>query len=295
LRRFLHLAVFLAVCLTIAFVIAGVVLAEATLRARGPRRPLNPPHDVQWRPALTTGADGTRLSGWVLLPQQSNGKCVMMLHGIGDTRSSGIPLARMLVGRGYTVLLADGRGHGASGGFITFGLHEKDDVMRWATLLASEHCPGRVYGLGESMGAGILIQALPGTPDLRAIVAECAFADFPAIARLRVVQHVRLPAPITRTMAYPLIGAALLYSRWRHDLDYGGISPEAALRATGKPVLFIHGLADDNIPPDHSRRLYAARPAGSEIWLVPGAGHTRAYGTAGREFEDRVLAWFETH
>ena len=45
-----------------------------------------------------------------------------------------------------------------------------------------------MYGLGESLGASILIQATAREPVFRAIVAECPFADLRAIAEFRVPQ-----------------------------------------------------------------------------------------------------------
>ncbi|HUJ39016.1 MAG TPA: hypothetical protein VLW54_00610 [Candidatus Acidoferrales bacterium] len=65
------------------------------------------------------------------------------------------------------------------------------------------------------------------------------------------------------------------------------------LRAVGIAlVLLICGLEDRNIPPRHTRAIYAAAIGPKEMWLVPGAGHTEALGRAPQEFERRVTQFF---
>ena len=58
------------------------------------------------------------------------------------------------------------------------------------------------------------------------------------------------------------------------------------------PVLLICGSQDHNIPPRHTKAIYAAAKGPKEMWLVPDAGHTQAQGRAPEEFERRVIAFF---
>jgi uncharacterized protein len=76
-------------------------------------------------------------------------------------------------------------------------------------------------------------------------------------------------------------------------LDFRRASPEAVLRCSTTPVLLIHGLADKKTPPEHSMALAAANPRVTHLWLLPGAGHTGAYAVAPRDFEKRVLAFYQ--
>ncbi len=65
----------------------------------------------------------------------------------------------------YSVLLPDARAHGSSGGeFATYGLLESEDIHRWVDWLVNTDHPRCVFGLGESMGAAQLLQALPREP-----------------------------------------------------------------------------------------------------------------------------------
>ena len=60
-------------------------------------------------------------------------------------------------------------------------------------------------------------------------------------------------------------------------------------------MLLIHGLADHNTLPAHSEALAARNSRHVTLWLVPGAGHTGAFGAAPREFEKLVLSWFAAY
>lgn len=55
---------------------------------------------------------------------------------------------------------------------MTYGVLESDDVHRWVDLLVSSEGCQRVFGLGESLGAGILLQSLSVEPRFRAVVGS---------------------------------------------------------------------------------------------------------------------------
>jgi len=269
---------------------AGAILCESAIRA--PRR--HPPGapsrldpGVRWRNVRITASDGAVLQAWLLWPRNANGNSVIVLHGIADSRAGEMGLARMLLAHGYTVLLPDSRGHGDSGGdLVTYGLREAGDLHRWVTWLITDQHPLHVFGMGESLGAAVLLQSLAIEPRFSAVVAECAFASFERIADDRVSQRV------PRVMAFPAVWMGFEYARLRYGLDFRGASPEAVLPKVAIPVLLIHGLADDKTPPIHSEILAAENPRWVRLWLVPGAGHTGAFGTAPQEFQRRVLGWF---
>ncbi len=236
------------------------------------------------------------MRAWLLLPRKPNGNAVILLHGIADSRASQIGLARMVLTNGYSVLAPDSRGHGESGGELaTYGLLEADDVHRWVDwLIAAEH-PRKVFGLGESLGAAVLIQSLAVENRFSAIVAECPFTSFWRVAVDRVAQRLPLAPGLGHAVAMPLVWSGFLYAQVRYGLDFRGASPEKVIGRASTSVLLIHGLEDTNIYPMHSSILAARNPVSVVLWLVPGATHTAAFGVAPREFEQRVLTWFAAH
>ncbi len=138
----------------------------------------------------------------------------------------------------------------------------------------------------------MLIESLAVEPRFSAIVAESAYSSFERIARDRVAERLAFPQPFGRLLAAPPVWAGVLYARLRYGLDFREASPEVAIARSATPVLLIHGLNDTQTPPEHSRILAAKNPGSTTLWLVPGAEHTGAFGTAPQEFETRVLSFF---
>jgi dipeptidyl aminopeptidase/acylaminoacyl peptidase len=245
-----------------------------------------------WQPSQVTADDGARLEAWLFTPRQPNGAAVILMHGVGDTRMGMTGHAPFLLRAGYTVLLPDSRGHGTSGGgIITYGVREAGDIHRWADALLRQPGITRLYGLGQSLGAAILLESLPREPRFRALVADCSFVTFEEIAFDRLAQH----GLASYAAAWPVINLGFVYARARYGINLWHASPAEALRATRTPVLLIHGAGDDNIPPRHSRQLHAANPATTELWEVPKAGHVASLVTQPEAYERRVVAWFDTH
>ena len=291
-------AIRISLVLGIALLAASAFLAEGALHvwnqhnaAPGEADALARQGAATWKP-VRLSVDGAQLEAWLFTPARPNGAAVILMHGVADTRTGMSGHAPFLLRAGYTVLMPDSRGHGASGsGIITYGLREAGDIHRWADLLIAQPGVERLYGLGQSMGAAILLEALPREPRFRALVADCSFATFEEIACDRLGQHgIR-----SRAVSWPVVGLGFTYARLRYGIDLWHASPAESLRAARTPVLLIHGLADTNILPRHSRELHAANPALTELWEVPRAGHVDALSTAPAEYQSRVLAWFGAH
>jgi dipeptidyl aminopeptidase/acylaminoacyl peptidase len=233
--------------------------------------------------------DGVRLKAWWFQPAASNGGCVVVLHGVSDSKVGSAGFAPMFLQQGYSVLAPDSRSHGESGGeFITYGLLEKYDVVAWARWMRGRGC-SRIYGLGESLGASILIQASGLGPDFSAIVAESAFADLREMAVLRMGHIVG-----AGFWANSVVGVGTNYARFVDGLDFRLVAPKQSMLSAA-PVLLIHGLDDERTPAEQSMQLAAVRPLKDSLWLVPRGGHTSAAGVAPVEFRERVLRWFAEH
>src|SRR5207244_9348890 len=54
------------------------------------------------------------------------------------------------------------------------------------------------------------------------------------------------------------------------------VSPVAAAESIRVPVFLVHGTEDDETPPDHSRRVFAALRSQGKLLLVPGARHNNS-------------------
>jgi uncharacterized protein len=272
--------------------LAGIVLTETAVHPA--RRPVS--GNPSARTVQVTARDGITLQGWLFIPEKPNGNAVLVLHGIADSRASQSGLAGMFLDHGYSVVVPDSRAHGESGGDIaTYGLLEADDVHRWVSWLIDDQRPRHVFGVGESLGAAVLIESLTIEPRFSAIVADSSFSSFERIALDRVAERLPFPSGIGRMLAAPPVWAGFLYARLRYGLDFRAAWPEVALARSTTPVFLIHGLGDRLTPPEHSKILAASNRRWTELWLVPGAAHTGAFSAARPEFEDRVLGFFAAY
>jgi len=194
----------------------------------------------------------------------------------------------MLFQAGYSILAPDSRGHGSSEGpLVTYGILEKFDTLIWADWMKKEGCQ-KIYGLGESLGGAVLIQAAAERPVFSAIIAECSYEDLLSVAKDRIGRGDQFTAlPIQGI----LIGGAL-YAKTRYGLDLRQASPVQSARSLKTPLFLIHGLNDTETLPRHSQAIHQAAP-GSELWLVPNARHVGAYVAQPAKFEIRILDWLK--
>jgi len=268
-------------------VAASALLCRNTLRVARVH-PVMPPNS---RSVTLEARDHVTLSASFLEPPEKTGRCVLALHGIASNRSGMVPFAPMLLAEHYAVLLPDSRAHGESGGdLITYGVLEKFDALDWMHWLRQQGCE-QVYGLGESLGAAVLIQAAAQEPAFRAIVAEGSFASLEGVAEYRIAPMTHLPAWIAGVPSWLIVRSTEVYARHVYGVDLSRILPLEDIARTSTPVLLIHGLADDRTPPSHSEQLARANPR-AELWLVPRAGHIGAFSAEPQEFRRRVLEWF---
>lgn len=269
-----------------------MVVTEGALHIWDRRPPQSPPASLAFASPETVrirAADGVSLDAWLCTPPQPNGAVVVLLHGVGDTRLGMLRHADFLLGAGYAVLLPDARGHGASGGTtISYGIWEAADLRRWSDWLAAAHPAWRQYSLGVSMGAAILLESLAQPTRFRAAVAESSFVTFEDIAYDRMEQRTGLPG----RALWPVVQAGFWYTRARYGIDLWRVSPADGLRSARIPVLLIHGSGDHNIPLRHSLELQSVNPVAAHLWVIPAAAHAQCLSTAGREYQDRVIAWF---
>ncbi len=291
-------ALYLAVC-----VVLGVGLAESTLRLPQQhvfsgglfRMRMAKQFGAGVRPVSIDAADGAKLSAWWVSPQRSNGRAVMLLHGIGGNRVDMSGFADIFVAKGYGVLLPDSREHGESGGRVaTFGLLEREDVRRWTTWVRTQS-PGCTYVLGESMGAAIAVEATAITPEICAAAVEDPFARFRQVVYERLGHETGLGTRFWRTAGWPVVQTAIDWAHFRYRVWLPDAAPETAIARSQVPVLLMTGTADNNVPMHHAQDLEQICGPRCALWVVSGADHGGISNITGGEFGHRILVWFETH
>ncbi len=224
---------------------------------------------------LRLSVDGLHLSGAVFMPQDKGPHPSLILcHGLPSGRPSmasepGYPeLARRFCAAGFATLIFNFRGTGESEGNF--------DILGWGRDLKCVtdymvRCPGvdtyRLYVLGSSAGGAVAVYRAALDPRLAGAVvwASPAHWGFGADAH-RFLQHAR-SIGIIRDPAFPPSMA-----RWAEGFQE--VCPEKLVhRISPRPLLIVHGEADDVVPVEQARRLYEAAERPKELCVLPGVGH----------------------
>jgi len=296
-------AAWLAVC-----TIAGIVSADWALHPMRSALTLDDDeqaasiaesHGAILQQVEIAAGDGAVLRAWAIRPSSVNGDAVILLHGMANNRAGLLGAADMLLRHGYSVLLPDARAQGMSGGDIaTYGFLEAGDIQRWIDWLARKQAPRCIDAIGESMGAAQLLDSLRTVPGFCAVAAESPFASFREVSYIRIGQSLGTGPWVGRTLLRPVVESGILYARLKYGVDLAQDNPAQAVAASHVPVLLIHGLFDNNIPPYNSEMILAGsrgRNPNVYLWEPTDAGHCGAMGAEPDEFERRIVSWFQHH
>ena len=228
--------------------------------------------DLLSRPYETvtiTSRDGLRLSG-KYYAGNPGAPLMLFFHGYRSTAArDGSGGFQLCLRRGFSVLMADQRGHGDSeGGTITFGIRERYDCLDWANAAVEKFGPEtKILLLGVSMGAATVLMAsdLPLPPQVKGIIADCGYDSPEDILRetMRRWHYPQFP-----TWQLTRLGAKLF-----GHLDVRECSALESMKHAHVPVLLIHGEADNVVPCEMAAALRDACASHAELLTVPGAGH----------------------
>ena len=228
--------------------------------------------DLLSRPYETvtiTSRDGLRLSG-KYYAGNPGAPLMLFFHGYRSTAArDGSGGFQLCLRRGFSVLMADQRGHGDSeGDTITFGIRERYDCLDWANAAVEKFGPEtEILLLGVSMGAATVLMAsdLPLPPQVKGIIADCGYDSPEDILRdtMRRWHYPQFP-----TWQLTRLGAKLF-----GHLDVRECSALESMKHAHVPVLLIHGEADNVVPCEMAAALRDACASPATLLTVPGAGH----------------------
>jgi hypothetical protein len=228
-----------------------------------------------------TTSDGLELSGWYV--PSRNGAAVIVYPG----RSGPQAQTRMLARHGYGVLLFDRRGEGESEGDSNlFGWGGDRDIVAAAEFLRErpEVHPDRIGGIGLSVGGELMLEAAAETDALDAVVADGAGAR-------AFREDVREASGLGLALAVPLLAvksaSVAVFSNTAPPPDLKELIP----RIAPTPVLFIWSPTAANDVHNPLYHRIAGEP--KAIWGIPGAGHVAGSRTRPKEYERRIVEFFD--
>jgi hypothetical protein len=228
-----------------------------------------------------TTSDGLRLAGWYV--PSKNGAALIAFPG----RSGPQKHARMLARHGYGVLLFDRRGEGASeGDGNLFGWGGEKDIAAAVEFLRSRPDvePGRIGGIGFSVGGELMLQAAAQSDGLAAVVSDGAGT------RSLAEDLDDIPSP-GKWIGFPFLavktGAVALFSNTAPPPELTELVP----RIAPTPLLLI--WAPNSGGEDMNPTYYRLAGQPKAIWAIPEAGHIQGIAARPKEYERRVVDFFD--
>lgn len=233
-----------------------------------------------------TAQDGITLVGhW--LPSETPKRIILAMHGWRSSWSADFGIiSDFWYRQGCSVLYAEQRGQGASGGdYMGFGLIERRDCLDWLTWINQQNGGSLpIYLAGVSMGAStvLMASALDLPENVCGILADCGYTSVHAIWK-HVAEHnlhlsYGIRAPLADRLCKKKIHAG--------TKDY---STTEALSISRTPVLFVHGTEDRFVPVEMTFENYQACNAPKRLFVVPGAGHGMSYFVDRPGYEQETL------
>jgi len=221
------------------------------------------------------------LAGWYVASR--NRAAIILVHGTGADRGGVLAETRILAAAGFGTLAIDLPGQGASAGHTLWGVSERQAISAAVDWLSgrADVDPGRIGGLGFSMGAYVLVQASVLDERIRAVTLVAPPND--------VVEQTWVSSGrwglISQVPQYWALRASGMPLDMRPKDIIGRIAP--------RPLFIINGELDRNVPPYMARQLAAAAaPDSTELWLIPEAHHGDYSRVVPAQYAERLAAFF---
>ncbi|WP_047979815.1 alpha/beta hydrolase [Ornithinibacillus contaminans] len=233
--------------------------------------------------------DDLTLKAGFLKNEESSGKAVILAHGYRGKHDDMDDLVKYYYDQGFDVLMPDARGHGASeGDYIGYGWHDRLDYVKWIDLLIAEYGEEDILLHGNSMGAALVLmtsgEELPS--EVKGIIADSSYTTVKEELKHQMKYLYHLPS-------FPLLDVTSVITKVRAGYYFGEASAVEQVKKNTRPLFLIHGDADELVPTEMAYELYDAAGGEKELWIVPNAGHTKAYTVETEEFQQRLQSFID--
>lgn len=257
----------------------------SSLTAPSPASVGNCPNDLACENVEFKSESGAIIKGWFVKGEEGRGAIVIM-HGLRSNRLQLVERIRFLRKAGFSILAFDFQGSGESvSEKLTFGYLESHDATA-ALLLIKQKLPNEKIGvMGISMGgAAFLLQKEPQKAD--ALILEMVYPTIQKAVENRLNLWLFSGADnfsFLLTKQLPI----------RLGVSVDELRPLDKIQQFNFPIFVIAGENDRHTTLAESRQLFDTANQPKEIWIVPQAEHVDLHKTAPKEYEQKVLQFFE--
>lgn len=235
---------------------------------------------------------GLKQVAWYIPAASETDKTVIVVHGFGQTKSRMRPYAYLFHQLGYNVLMPDNVAHGESEGqIIGYGWNDRLNLIKWAELLVEDNPQTQLVFYGLSMGGATVMMASGEASLPEQVVALIEDAGYTSVWDELVFQA----KDMYNLPAFPLLYQVSALSKLRAGFTYGEASSVKQLQKNTLPTLFIHGDSDNFVPSDMVYQNYEATAGPKELYIVPGADHSKTFQTDMAQYEQVIKRFLETY
>jgi hypothetical protein len=224
-------------------------------------------------------------------PEEAQGTAIIV-HGYGDNHMVFIYLARMYREQfNYNILMPDLQYHGYSeGDSIQMGWLDRYDILNWINVAYSVFPNDFMVLHGVSMGAAtVMMTSGESLPDyVRCFVEDCGYNSVQG-------QFSHNLTDISPIIPKDILNSASIVTNHLYGWYFKHADCSKMLEKCYKPMLFIHGDADDFVPFENLWLNYNAKTHGyKEYWVAEGAVHANSYAKYPEEYTRRVGNFLKT-
>ncbi len=227
-------------------------------------------------------AGGSELDGWLVPAEPGAPYAIAFVHGAGQDRRAFLDHLPFLHEAGYTLLLFDLRGHGASDGAARgsgLGYRELHDVSAAVRYLKRDRGHRGVAVFGISLGASAALLAAAGDRDIDLVLAEVPLASLDELARSRLPRTPEWLRRAAAELALLRVGAL------------GELRPIDVVGRIATPLVLIGSAGDRVAVATSVEALFAAAREPKELWIAERGEHGAILGAEPEEYRRRILTY----
>jgi alpha-beta hydrolase superfamily lysophospholipase len=259
--------------LLVAWLGSSAYVARRLTHRAHPRAPELAPADLR---AVVTEvrlatSDNEDLGAW-WIDGAAEQPVIVLLHGLGRSRTELSPRMRILAGMGCPMLAVTMRAHGdSSGEVVDAGWSARPDVISAVEWIETHHPGRRIVLDGSSMGAAAAMFAAHDLGSrVSGYILECPYSDLGTAVKNRL--QLALP-PVLDSIAWA--GLRIVTPWLLRDMDR--IRPIDAVSSTplATPVLILSSRVDRHARPDEAQAIFERVKEHAELLWFDDAAHDR--------------------
>ena len=218
--------------------------------------------------------DNIKLHG-TLIENKNNKGIFLEVPGYRSTPERDLyPSCYEYYNMGYSILLIDNRSSGKSTGkYITFGIKESQDIIIWIKYLNKLYPSKDIILAGVSMGATSILMSLKRIKEYMNV--KLALVDSPYIYPYEEVLYcIKHYFHINGRLLIDMINLwCIIFAKYNLKEE----NTISCIKKSNIPILFVHGLDDDFVPPKNSIINHKKYNGPKELQLFEKATHGISY------------------